>query len=836
MINALDERSSSNENRRLRESPFGSGPAAGQYHRGYTVRRHVFSGHWHSHRRQRARRRAPCGDAAMGETSRKRPTGRSIRRRILRFVVVLALVGALEYSICCRSRLLPFYGVVDDELNFGCVLQPMEIWPEYLDHHTVPSAPPPLDCSTGIDSNWMFSVNGSLHVSADALAAHGSHIVCTVIALTRGKNDLEILRGTPTTYTTKTDRGLAGTALTSDVSEVSCVAAAGGRYANVHSAIVRDASVVLRSVAVSRRLRTDQSYRPNVLVIGVRSISGAAAWQRRLSKTHAYFVDRLQGVVLQGYSVVDGGGGGEGGDRATASSLLLPLFTEWPAAELFAEVRRRHRGDEDDATAPSPVYDLWIWKRLKDRGYVTQHADDDDDVEFEEQPTDHYLRTFYAADRAAAEKGRHVPRHSDGCHGSVPHHVNAIRWIGEFYDVYPSLPKFTFAVLSGYRSTGGCNSTADDCRQRRSPAAAVDDDLERFLAEMYRGGRLDNTVLVVMSNHGAAASIDRRGYRFGMDSAERRRRRLDERRPYFGVRLPPEFIRRRPTALRRLRANARRLTTAFDVYATLLDVIDSNDDKFTVDAGASTTSSRRSPPPPQPQPPPPSSRGIRLFDRISASRTCTDAGVEPRRCRCLRQTLMTSADVAEATRSADEVVERLNALTRRRRDACAELQLKKVQTALRYDDVNTDADDVVVHRFRNGSNVVDDVDEANLRGSQTTTASENVADVVVYRVRFVTSPGNGLYEANVRVTTTTTSTTTATTTGGAAVKKKYFLDEKDIIRLNEYGHQPHCILADEPTLVGYCHCWTEPPTRQPTTVDDKVVWKLGLDADDEDET
>ena len=50
--------------------------------------------------------------------------------------------------------------------------------------------------------------------------------------------------------------------------------------------------------------------------------------------------------------------------------------------------------------------------------------------------------------------------------------------------------------------------------------------------------------------------------------------KLEERNPFMSVRFPPSFARSHPEAMKNLRTNVKRLTTPFDIHATLKDIVD----------------------------------------------------------------------------------------------------------------------------------------------------------------------------------------------------------------------------------------------------------------------
>jgi membrane-anchored protein YejM (alkaline phosphatase superfamily) len=98
---------------------------------------------------------------------------------------------------------------------------------------------------------------------------------------------------------------------------------------------------------------------------------------------------------------------------------------------------------------------------------------------------DHYYRTF---SMAAERVYRHYP---PLCLGSVPRHINFMNWFRDLFDMYRPYPKFFF----GFHTEMSHN--------RNTPVQGLDGDLTTFLSDLEIGGHLNNTLLILMSDHGA---------------------------------------------------------------------------------------------------------------------------------------------------------------------------------------------------------------------------------------------------------------------------------------------------------------------------------------------
>ena len=178
---------------------------------------------------------------------------------------------------------------------------------------------------------------------------------------------------------------------------------------------------------------------------------------------------------------------------------------------------------------------------------------------------------------------------------------------------------------------------------------AADDDLRDTLICMNDRGYLDNTLLILMSDHGA---------RFG-SVRQFLRGKNEERHPFFSVRLPPKLIANYPEIHKNLQINAERLTTPFDVHATFHDVI--------LFKGVTKVVAN-------------ASRGISLFQEIPADRTCEDADLETHWCSCLEWTNLDVKD-PNVIASAKAFVEHINELTKDKRELCEELSLHTINRA-----------------------------------------------------------------------------------------------------------------------------------------------------------
>ena len=545
----------------------------------------------------------------------------------------------------------------------------------------------------------------SVFMSPSARARHGK-ILCQYLPLVRGSDDFEVL------YEDPIKPVVDGMPMVSDFFDMRCVGQDGGIYANLHSGIHRDPELQKRT---AEKTADGNPLGLNVLMFGFDSVS-SMTWQRNLPKSHRYLTEALGAIVLDGYNIV-----GDGTPQA-----LLPMLTGKTEEEL-PEARRGY------ANATTVDNHPWIWKELKKLGYITQWGEDGASagtftyrmLGFKDQPVDHYLRPFYMKAESRYARGRPY------CLGSIPRHLNMLNWIREFFEMYPDKPKFSFLFHSEY--------THDLYNELQW----ADDDLRDFLQVMHARGHLDNTLLILMADHGARFHALRQTVQG----------KYEERMPYFSFRLPPKFQQKHPDIINNLRVNSQRLTTPFDIHATFEDIIN-----FTGTGLGNVTD-----------------RGISLFKEIPKERTCADAAVEPHWCTCLNWVAVPLSDRL-VSKAAHNLLQTINAITEHHRSDCLELVLLDVTSAVKL--VPNDK----VLKFKQTM----DSDGRTADFSDNTKVTE-----VLYQVTVTVKPSMARYEATVKYSP-----------GGETFRTNV----AEISRINKYGTQPHCVMDRLPHLRPYCYC------------------------------
>ncbi|TMS37546.1 hypothetical protein L596_004455 [Steinernema carpocapsae] len=460
----------------------------------------------------------------------------------------------------------------------------------------------------------------------------------------------------------------------------------------------------------------------NVFFMGIDSLS-QMAYRRVLPKTVDYFENVMKGVVLNGYNIV-----GDGTPQA-----FIPILTAGTELELPLTRKRFKNANYVD------VYPF-IWNNFSDAGYMTLYGEDAAAIGtftyrlkgFKKQPTDHYTRTFFQK----TEKMGYYK-----CFGSEPQHKSWLRYSKEFMERYRDLPRFSVmhhAILSH-----------DDISQ----ALIMDDDFTEMFKTMNEAGDFDNSIVILMADH---------GHRFAK-LRETQQGQLEERLPFFGIFMPEKFREsdKGKKAFENLKANADRLSSPFDIHATLMDVL-----HWPTEEQLSAPQNT-------------SDRSLSLFRPIPESRSCDQAGIEPHWCTCLNwQDAFKDKEQQEISQKlARTVVQVINSKTEPERSLCSPIHFSSLEDAKR----------LVPHENLLKYKNVKDAD-----GFVPELSGNTKATNALYQLKIRTDPGNALYEVTVHYD---------------MVANSVEVDMTAISHVNKYGDNPHCIIDKNYFLAAYCVCY-----------------------------
>ena len=212
-------------------------------------------------------------------------------------------------------------------------------------------------------------------------------------------------------------------------------------------------------------------------------------------------------------------------------------------------------------------------------------------------------------------------------------------------------------------------------------------DFLELLRDIKSKGYLDNTLLLVMGDH---------GLRYGQ-LRESIQGKLEERLPLFTMTFPPWFESRYPHLAANLKTNTKRLTSWFDVYATFRHMMS------------------------YPAVPSDLKHGQSLLTEIPKTRTCAEASIPEHWCPCLLWSAVSTqhSHIRNSALVTVSYINRLNEKQKKSRKLCEKLSLKEINYAM-----------------------LERPDER---------VSKNSPEYLCrYQVQFVTAPNSAVYEATVQ--------------------------------------------------------------------------------------
>lgn len=330
----------------------------------------------------------------------------------------------------------------------------------------------------------------------------------------------------------------------------------------------------------------DNKQHLNVIIVGLDSVS-RLNFHRTMPKTLSYLVNNLKAIEFVGFNKVD----------YNTFGNLIAMLTGYSADELGNSCWRG--GNFDSCT--------FVWDKFKDAGYATAYCEDAAKMSlfnyfgagFLTQPTTHDWTTFIA--ETEHQIGRHLRSHNL-CLGKRL--------------VYQILLDYSLNLITTYRKVKQKffglfwqNSLTHDFLQYPS---AGDVAYRNYLKQIKRTKMLNDTVLIVMSDH---------GMRWG-DIQLTHQGQMELKLPMLYIVLPEWFHTKYPISSTNIKENALKLITPFDLYKTLKDIAYNN---FNIDTLNKPT------------------RGISLFKPIP-SRLCKTAGIPKKYCACQNKIPLPTSD------------------------------------------------------------------------------------------------------------------------------------------------------------------------------------------------
>ena len=463
-----------------------------------------------------------------------------------------------------------------------------------------------------------------------------------------------------------------------------------------------------KSISYNAKITSDREGRFSLLLLAIDSVS-RMNHIRHFPKTRS-LLEEIEAVEFTGYNKV--------ADNTFVN--IVPLLTGktsealgYPNTEDFTE----------KAMDPMPL----IWKNFSRSGYLTAFIEDAPYIAtfnymkngFTHQPTDYCMRPL----ALAIERDRGAPYNTLNetfyCVNSTFEPKLYLDYTGDLIRELRKQLYFTFLFLTRLS------------HDYLNNAGLLDEVYHGFLKTIYKAGYLNNTILVLFSDH---------GMRFG-EIVETSQGYLEERLPFMFIVPPPGFKHKYPLAYKNLYNNRDKLTTPFDIHATLEMVLEQKYPNESKSHGGRTE------------------KGICLFSPISSRRTCVDADIPAHYCACQSwtQLISNSTDVRSIVKG---VVTKLNEKITRYSKKCAGLSLHAINAAKLSNNIKVF--EKQIHKL--------------------------------YRFQLQTEPGLGLFDVSVWVKKNYTNGDT----------HGLILPDDAISRINRYGNQSWCVHGATLKKLCYC--------------------------------
>ncbi|RZC39846.1 DUF229 domain containing protein [Asbolus verrucosus] len=322
----------------------------------------------------------------------------------------------------------------------------------------------------------------------------------------------------------------------------------------------------------------------NVLIVGLDAVS-RVNFHRQMPMTVEY-LKNIMAIELLGYNKV--------GDNTFPN--LIPFLTGLSENEL-----EKVCWEKDDKRFDKCPF---VWKDYKAKGFLTSFGEDSSWMGlfnymrkgFQKQPTDYMWGVFNRI--AERQIGNSHNMNVMECMGSREIYKVFLNYITNFITTMDTEEASYFAF---YWGAGLSHDYLNKPNQG-------DEDYYNFFKNIKENGHLDNTVMIVMSDH---------GIRWG-DIRQTYQGRMEERLPFIFMVLPEWYKGQYQDAYNNLLKNTRRLTTPYDMHETLKDLL--NPFNLTYDFLQSRYQAQQ--------------RGYSLFNEIPSNRTCEDAGIDSHWCTC----------------------------------------------------------------------------------------------------------------------------------------------------------------------------------------------------------
>lgn len=638
---------------------------------------------------------------------------RCCNRRVFIFILCLPLI--IYYSVQFYFEFIPppVYLFKHTHMNSQCIIPDIDPFDDHIMKHYI-WHPDPIVCDDTpsllyLDYDGILQINKSVYPNSKQW-----DLLCTysIVELIDDNNVkfLPELKFTPPVY------------IETDVFLVQCK--------KNRTVVFKDLfqKVDFKSLLKEKHIENENDEKLSIFMFGLDSISRLTAI-RKLPKTMKYLQETLKAYVFKGHNKI--------ADNTYPNLIAL----------LTGKFDREHKVNEKKEYMEKFNF---IWSNFSEAHYVTMHGEDWPEIAtfnmgckgFGKQPTDHYQRRFFLAMRKVQpyhlkveqvflflERYVQLRKRSALCFGNRKIHMIVLEYCKQFMEAYRGKLRFNFGWLTEL-SHNFINFIE-----------VADQDFYELFKWLHEKQHLNRTVLIFYGDHGSRQDEIRNTY-IG---------RIEDRMPLFSIVIPEHIKQKYPHIHQNLLSNTETLTTPFDAFQTISDVLHGN------------FANKNSPHPTKPP------WGKSLFERISKNRTCFEANIPENYCSCYAQTQIdvTSKEVVRlGNYIRDEINRRLQIL----KDKCSTLALKQIKNA------------TFVSLPLQRTKVGEIFTLRNLILRPETAPKQR------YIVTIETVPGGGLFEATIDF----------------HPSSEHMEVIGNIDRINNYGNQSSCIFHRSLRL--YCYC------------------------------
>lgn len=369
------------------------------------------------------------------------------------------------------------------------------------------------------------------------------------------------------------------------------------------------------TVLSNQNRRFEIKDRLNVLLVMIDSTSRINSL-RYLSKTRQYLIDTLGAVEMLGYNKL-----------ADNTLVNMVPFLTGDYYENQPCLKSKHGVDNCS----------FIWQHFSESGYLTHFGEDWHWAAtfhyslkgFKRQPTDYDDRPFHVANEKSSKSMMDTCFHGKSSSETLHQRIFDLAYNlrNEHYFSLSTHSRMTHNYLEGLRN--------------------LDNMTLNTFKKLYENNLLNNTFLAFFGDHGMRFGKVRMTF-IGQ---------LEERLPMMFIYVPEWFKTKYSSLFNNLITNSRRLTTHFDMFSTLLHLINLKNERT-------------------------HKYGISLFHEIPRERSCENAGVRPHWCTC---NYHLSATDNSTTRKhlASVFIKHLDTLLKNHTHKCSKLYLKSIISSIK---------------------------------------------------------------------------------------------------------------------------------------------------------